>query len=121
MLNTGIDAIDKGQTEAGLAIGFTSLQTFIEIVLPQAVRMALPGYFSELIALIKGTSIVGYISIVDLTRAGDLIRSSTYDAFFPLLSVAFIYFIISFVFLSLLKFLLKKLAPKRVITQEVEK
>lgn len=115
-----VTSVDKGQNEAGLAIGFTSLQTFIEIVLPQAVRMALPGYFSELIALIKGTSIVGYISIVDLTRAGDLIRSSTYDAFFPLLSVAFIYFLISFILLCILKYFQKKLAPRRYVANKEE-
>ena len=112
--------VDKGQTEAGLAIGFTNLQTFIGIVMPQAVRMALPGYFIEFITLIKGTSIVGYISIVDLTRAGDLIRSSTYDAFFPLLSVAFVYFLISFALLCLLKYFQKKLAPKRYVANKEE-
>lgn len=109
-----VTGVDKGQTEAALAIGFTKLQAFTGIVFPQAARSALPGYFSQLISLMKGTSIVGYISVIDLTKAGDLIRSSTYDAFFPLLSVALIYFLISFGLLSLLKRIQKKLAPKRV-------
>ena len=83
------------------------------IVLPQAVRSALPGYFSELISLMKGTAIVGYIAVNDLTKASDLIRSSTYEAFFPLLSVAVIYFLIAFAILSLLRFLQRRLTPVR--------
>ena len=116
-----ITGVDKGQTEAALSIGFTKYQAFTGIVFPQAARAALPGYFSTLIALMKGTSIVGYIAVIDLTKSSDLIRSSTYDAFFPLLSVALIYFLISFGLLSLLKYFRKKLEPKRVVTQEVEK
>ena len=116
-----ITGVDKGQTEAALSIGFTKYQTFTGIVFPQAARAALSGYFSTLIALMKGTSIVGYIAVIDLTKSGDLIRSSTYDAFFPLLSVALIYFLISFGLLSLLKYFRKKLEPKRIVSQEVEK
>lgn len=115
-----VTSVDKGQTEAGLALGFTPAKTFMGIVFPQAARIALPGYFSELIGLMKGTSIVGYISVIDLTRAGDLIRSSTYDAFFPLLTVAFIYFLISFGLLCVLKLFQKKLAPKRCVAQKEE-
>lgn len=116
-----VTGVDKGQTEAALAIGFTRLETFTGIVFPQAARIALPGYFSEIIGLMKGTAIVGYVAVIDLTKSGDLIRSSTYDAFFPLLSVAVIYFLISFGILSLLKYFEKRLSPKRVRTQEVEK
>ncbi|MCQ2436152.1 MAG: ABC transporter permease subunit [Clostridia bacterium] len=115
-----VSSIDIGQTEAALSLGFSNARAFIGIVLPQATRMALPGYFSELIGLMKATSIVGYISVVDLTKAGDLIRSSTYDAFFPLLSVALIYFLISFALLSLLKHFQKMLMPKRVVAQKEE-
>ncbi len=116
-----IESVDIGQSEAALAIGFTKFKTFIGIVLPQACRIILPGYFSEIISLMKGTAIVGYISVIDLTKASDLIRSSTYDAFFPLLSVALIYFLITFGILSLLKYIQKKLAPKRLSAQEEEK
>ncbi|MDO4983597.1 MAG: ABC transporter permease subunit [Eubacteriales bacterium] len=116
-----ITGVDKGQTEAALAIGFTKYQAFTGIVFPQAARIVLPGYFSTLIGLMKGTSIVGYITVIDLTKSGDLIRSSTYDAFFPLLSIAVIYFLISFGLLSLLKCLRKKLEPKRVTAQEEAK
>ena len=116
-----ITGVPKGQTEAALAIGFTKFEAFRGVVLPQAARAALPGYFSEIINLMKGTAIVGYIAVTDLTKASDLIRSSTYDAFFPLLSVAVIYFLIAFGILSLLKHFRKKLAPKRVGSKEAAK
>ena len=116
-----IMGVDRGQTEAALSIGFTRFEAFAGIVFPQAARTALPGYFSEIIGLMKGTAVVGYVAVIDLTRSGDLIRSSTYDAFFPLLSIALIYFVISFGILSLLKRIQKKLAPKRVGAQEAAK
>lgn len=109
----GIGGVEKGQWEASLAIGFTKRQTFFGIVLPQAVRTMLPGYFSNLISLMKGTAVVGYIAVADLTRAGDIIRSSTYEAFAPLIVIAAIYFAISCLLLALMKQLQKKLAPRR--------
>jgi polar amino acid transport system substrate-binding protein len=97
MFRTGIESIDRGQTEAGIAIGFTPAQTFLNIVLPQATRRILPVYRGEFISLVKMTSIVGYIGVQDLTKAGDIIRSRTFEAFFPLLMVATIYFLIIWV------------------------
>lgn len=117
----GISAVDRGQQEASLALGFTKTQTFFGITLPQAVRSMLPGYFSALIALLKSTSIVGYIAVIDLTKASDMIRSSTYEAFFPLIAIAVIYFLISNILLSILKLIQKKLAPKRRTGTEVAK
>ena len=95
MLRTAIQGIDRGQTEAGLALGFTGRQTFFKIVLPQVVRSVLPVYQGEVISLLKGTSIVGYIAVGDMTRASDLIRSRTFDAFFPLIVTAIIYFLMA--------------------------
>ena len=95
MLRTTIQGIDRGQTEAGLALGFTQRQTFFRIVLPQVVRAVMPVYQGEIISLLKGTSIVGYIAVADMTRASDLIRSRTFDAFFPLIITAIIYFLIA--------------------------
>lgn len=86
-----IESVDKGQWEAALASGLTRRQAFRGIVLPQAVRAMLPGYFSQLISLLKGTAVVGYIAVTDLTKVGDIIRSSTYEAVVPLLTVALIY------------------------------
>ena len=95
MLRTSIQGIDRGQTEAGLSLGFTKSQTFFHIVLPQAVKNMIPVYQGEVISLLKSTSIVGYVAVIDLTKASDIIRARTFDAFFPLITIAIIYFIIS--------------------------
>ena len=108
VFGTSLDAVPHGQTEAGLALGFTRLQTFCHIVLPQAVRRGLPLFRGQCVSLLKGTSIVGYIAIQDLTRAGDIIRSRTFDAFIPLLVVTVIYFILAW----LLGLLVKLATPK---------
>lgn len=108
MLRSTIESIDNGQTEAGLSLGFTRTQTFFKIVLPQVVRKVLPVYQGELIGLLKSTSIVGYIAVMDMTKAGDLIRSRTFDAFFPLIIVAIIYFLVSWLIGALLKALVHK-------------
>lgn len=88
MLRMAIQGIDRGQTEAGLALGYTPTQAFVRIVLPQVVRSVIPVYQGEVVSLLKGTSIVGYIAVADMTRASDLIRSRTFDAFFPLIVTA---------------------------------
>lgn len=95
ILNTGINMIDVGQWEAAAALGFNRGKTFVRIIMPQALRQVLPIYRGEFVSMLKLTSIVGYISIEDLTKAGDIIRSRTYEAFFPLITTAVIYFLIS--------------------------
>ncbi len=102
MFRTSISSIDKGQTEAGIALGFSPVRTFCYIVLPQAVRRVLPVYKGELISLIKNTSIVGYVAVADLTRASYIIRGRTFDPFFPLLMVALMYFLIAWLFTYIL-------------------
>ncbi len=94
IIRSGIMAVDRGQTEAGRSLGLTYAATMRKIILPQAVKNILPALFNELITLLKETAVVGYIAVMDLTRAGDMIRSRTYDAFMPLLAVAAIYLII---------------------------
>ncbi len=108
MFRSSIRGIDRGQTEAGIALGFTPVQTFIHIVMPQAVSNVLPIYKGELISLVKMTSIVGYIAVEDLTKASDIIRSRTFDAFFPLIMVAVIYFLLAWLFAILLDCLNRK-------------
>lgn len=103
MLRTSIEGVSKGQTEAGLSLGLTKSQTFFRIVLPQAVQKVIPVYQGELISLLKSTSVVGYIAVMDMTKASDLIRSRTFDAFFPLIIVAIIYFLIAWLIGLLLK------------------
>jgi len=113
-----IKSVDKGQNEAALALGLNKRQSFIGIVMPQAIRFMLSSYFGELIGLLKGTAIVGYVAVIDLTKASNIIRSSTYDAFFPLFSIALIYFLITFVILKVLKIAQKSLEPKRYVKEE---
>ena len=108
MLRTTIQGIDRGQTEAGLALGFTQRQTFFKIVLPQVVKAIMPVYQGEVISLLKGTSIVGYIAVADMTRASDLIRSRTFDAFFPLIVTAVIYFLMAWLIGMLLTSLVQQ-------------
>ena len=112
MFRTGIEGVDRGQTEAGIALGFSKVKTFVYIVMPQAVRRILPVYKGEMISLVKMTSIVGYIAVQDLTKAGDIIRSRTFDAFFPLIMVAVFYFLISWLLMLLLEYIEFQTNPK---------
>ena len=100
----GILSIDIGQREAGLSLGLTGAMTMRYIIMPQAVKNILPAMGNELIMLIKETSILGYIGVVDLARAGEQIRARTLDAFLPLLAVAAVYYVL----VKLLSFLLQK-------------
>lgn len=113
IFRTAIDSVDKGQIEAASALGFSKFRVFTKIIFPQAARNALPVYKGEFISLVKSTSIVGYIAIQDLTKASDIIRSRTYEAFFPLITTAIIYFVVTYIFIVLLNVLEKKIDPKR--------
>ena len=84
----------------------------VKIIFPQAVRYILPAIGNEMIALLKETSVAGYVTIVDLTRAGNLIRNNTHDALNPLLLVALIYLTLVVILTSLLGVLERKLAKK---------
>ena len=90
----GIASVDYGQTEAGRSLGLSQIGTLRLIVLPQAVKNILPALCNEAIAVLKETSICGLVSVVDLTRAGDLVRSRTMSPYFTLISVAIVYFIL---------------------------
>ena len=115
MLRTAIQGIDRGQTEAGLALGYTQRQTFLRIILPQVIRAAMPVYQGEVVSLLKGTSIVGYIAVADMTRASDLIRSRTFDAFFPLILTAIIYFLMAWLIGLLLTSLVQRQRIKALV------
>ncbi len=91
IVRSGIMAVDIGQFEAGRSLGLNYKQTMSAIVLPQAVKNILPALCNEFISLLKETSISGYIGLMDLTKGGDIIRSITYEAFLPLIVVAFVY------------------------------
>lgn len=108
IFRTSIEGVDKGQTEAGVAMGFTKYKTFRLIVAPQALKQAMPIFKGEIISLVKMTSIVGYIAVQDLTKAGDIIRSRTFDAFFPLIFIAVLYFLLAWMLTALLSLAEKK-------------
>ena len=93
-IRAGILAVDGGQMEGGRSLGFTYGQTMRYIVIPQAIKNILPALGNELVTLVKETSIVGYVAIVDLTKASDFIISRTYETFLPLIAIAIIYYIV---------------------------
>ena len=105
IVRSGIMSIDKGQFEAGRSLGFNYIQTMWHIVFPQAFKNILPALGNEFIVLIKETSVAGYVALKDITYIGNLIRSRTYEAFFPLITVAVIYLAI----VMILSYFLKKL------------
>lgn len=91
IFRAGIQGVDIGQTEAGRSLGLSKNQTLMKIILPQAAKAVMPTYTSEFIVLIKETSVASFIAVMDLTKAGDMIRNSTYNAWIPLLACALIY------------------------------
>ena len=93
IIRAGILAVDKGQMEAGRALGLTNAQTMVYIIIPQAIKNVLPPLGNEFIVLLKETAIVGYVSLSDLTRVANQISSRTYEAFMPLIGSAIIYFV----------------------------
>ena len=93
-IRAGILAVDVGQMEGGRSLGFTYGETMRYIILPQAIKNVIPALGNEMITLVKETSIVGYVAIVDLTKAGDFIVSRPYQAFMPLIAVAIVYYIL---------------------------
>lgn len=109
IFRSGIMSIDAGQFEAGRSLGFTYSQTMWYIIMPQAFKNVLPALCNEFIALLKETSVAGYIALQDLTKGGDIIRSRTYDAFMPLIAVALIYLLLVIIFTKLVQLLERRL------------
>ncbi len=109
ILRGGIMSIDNGQFEAGRSLGFNYLQTMIYIIIPQVFKSVLPTLCNEFIVLLKETSIAGYVGIMDLTKAGDLIRGRTFSAFMPLIVVALIYLVLVMILTALVNRLERRL------------
>ncbi len=105
----GIMAVDQGQFEAGRSLGFGYLRTMWYIILPQALKNALPSLANEFIVMLKETSIVGYIALEDLTKAGNIIRGRTYSDFMPLIAVAVIYLVVVLILTKLVSLLERRL------------
>ncbi len=110
LIRSGINAVDKGQMEAGRSLGMSKMQTMVRIVFPQAIRYILPAIGNEMIALLKETSVAGYAAVVDLTKAGDTVRNVTYDSVNPLLTVAVTYLALVVILTALLSLVEKRLA-----------
>lgn len=112
-IRSGIMAIEIGQFEAGRSMGFNYHETVRYIIMPQAIKVSLPAIFNEYIALLKESSIVGYIGLMDLTKAGDIIRSNTYEALVPLVSVALVYLALVMIMTSFVSRLERRLKREK--------
>ncbi|MBR0507896.1 MAG: ABC transporter substrate-binding protein/permease, partial [Clostridia bacterium] len=121
MLRVGVGAIDKGQLEAAYTLGYTNRKAFFRIILPQALPHFMPAYKGEITALIKATAVVGYVAVQDLTKMGDIVRSRTYEAFFPLIAVAIIYFILAAILTFLVNRIEIRIDPRRRSKQQILK
>ncbi len=112
MLQTGVGAVGVGQTEAASALGYADRAGFFRIVLPQAIPHVVGPFRAQAIELLKGTAVVGYVTVQDLTKMGDIVRSRTYEAFFPLVAVAVLYFVLEALLELALGMLERRLDPR---------
>lgn len=121
LLEMGAEAISVGQEEAALALGYSERQTYLRIIFPQSIKHFLPAYKSEAVSLVKATAVVGYIAVQDLTKISDVIRSRTYEAFFPLVISAIIYILVAVVIIKVIKNLEIKIDPRNRKEEDVLK
>ncbi|MBR6754640.1 MAG: amino acid ABC transporter permease [Clostridia bacterium] len=109
LIRSGINAVDKGQMEAARSLGLSKGQAMRKIIFPQAIKNILPAIGNECIALLKETSVAGYVTVVDLTRAANLIRTNTNDAVNPLILLALVYLVLVIIMTKLLNILERRL------------
>ena len=121
MIKTAVGAVDGGQMEAAYALGYTDRRAFFRHILPQAMPHFMPGYRGGMVSLVKATSVVGYIAVQDLTKMGDIVRSRTYEAFFPLIAVAIIYYILAGILVALMDRLTLRFNPMRRKKEDILK
>ncbi len=110
IFDSALDTIAEGEAEAARTLGMTRWQAFRYVVLPQTVQAALPLYQSQFVDTLEETSIVGYLAVVDLTRASEIVSSRTMDAFIGLFTIAIVYFLIGF---AVKKFIKRLATPKK--------
>ena len=110
IMRGGINAVDIGQTEAGRSLGLSSVTTMKSIVLPQAIKNVLPAIGNEFISLLKETSIIGFLGVIDLTKAAERVISRTMNVYFPYISIALVYLAVVYGLNYLFKKLEKRLA-----------
>lgn len=94
IFRAGIMSIDNGQFEAGRSLGFSYFRTMCYVIIPQMFKAVLPTLCNEFIVLLKETSVAGYVGVIDLTKAGNVIAGRTFSYFIPLISVAIIYLVV---------------------------
>ena len=121
MLKTGVGAVERGQEEAAYALGYSDREAFYYVILPQALPHFMPSYKGEIVSLIKATAVVGYVAVQDLTKMGDIIRSRTYEAFFPLIAVAVFYFILAAILIFIVNKIEFRIDPRRRNREEILK
>lgn len=109
VLRGGLEAVPKGQIEAGRALGMSRSETMFSVVIPQAIRTVLPGLGNEFVTMIKESSIVSTVGVFDVMYTSNIVQASTYSIFEPLIVVGVIYFILTYSLSSLLKVLEKRL------------
>ena len=109
IFRSGIEAVPRGQFEAGRSLGFSYRQTMRRIIMPQAIKNVIPTLANEFIVLLKETSVAGYVALADLTKGGDIIRSRTYSPYLPMLAVALIYLCLVMIFSAGVKYLERRL------------
>jgi len=106
----GFGSVDDGQMEAGRSLGLSGAETMGKIILPQAMKNALPPLFNEFISLVKETAVVGYVGIIDLGKVPGLVQSRTFDYLFPLLISSIIYLAMVMLLTFVLRLMEKRLA-----------
>ena len=109
LIRSGINAVDKGQMEAARSLGLSKKQAMVKVIMPQAIKYILPAIGNECIALLKETSVAGYVAVVDVTKAATNIRNKTYDAANPIILLALIYLVLVVVLTRLLAILERRL------------
>ena len=110
IIRSGINSIDKGQMEAGRSLGLGFTTTMARIILPQAVKNILPTIGNEFISLIKETSVVSFIAVIDITKSFQLIANSTYEYFIPYIMLAVVYLVLVLLITGLLRLLERRFA-----------
>ena len=109
IFRAGLNSVDRGQIEAGRSLGLNYFSCMRYIILPQAFKNILPALCNEFVSLLKETSVAGYVAVQDLTKAGDIIKSRTYDAWTPLILIALIYLVLTYCLTCLANFLERRL------------
>jgi His/Glu/Gln/Arg/opine family amino acid ABC transporter permease subunit len=110
IIRSGIQAVDKGQLEGGLSLGLSELNVFFKVILPQAIKNVLPALGNELITIVKESSIVSIVGIVDIMRVADQIKAATFRVFEALIIAGALYYLITKTLAILVAKLEKRLA-----------